>query len=146
MAVAALNFAVGCSQTNSCDGILTTLDRQVDAWNQGDVEGFMQGYWKSEELRFVTPEGTTRGWQATLDRYRAKYPTRELMGRLSFEQICVAQKGPEVADVLGRYRLDRQNDVLTGWFTLEMRKIGAEWVIVRDFTVGDPVNNKPSSS
>lgn len=114
------------------------LDRQVEAWNQGDIEGFMQGYWKSAELEFATPEGTTRGWQATLDRYRAKYPTREAMGTLSFERLCVTQKTPDDAEVSGRYRLDRKNDVLTGRFTLRMRRMDGEWVIVRDDTVGDP--------
>lgn len=129
--------SVGCARLGAPAEICAVLDRQVVAWNRGDVEGFMQGYWKSDALEFATPEGTTRGWQATLERYRAKYPTRELMGALSFERLCVTQTAPEVAEVSGRYRLERRSDVLTGRFTLEMRRIDGEWVIIRDYTVGD---------
>ncbi|HKQ49978.1 MAG TPA: nuclear transport factor 2 family protein [Phycisphaerae bacterium] len=128
----------GCARSGEPGPICAVLDRQVEAWNRGDVEGFMQGYWKSDELEFATPDGTTRGWRATLERYRAKYPTREAMGTLNFERLCVKQTAPDAAEVSGRYRLDRKNDVLTGRFTLQMRRIGGEWVIVRDDTVGDP--------
>jgi ketosteroid isomerase-like protein len=138
--IATMSFLLfGCARHDCAEPveISAVLDRQVEAWNRGDVEGFMHGYWKSEELEFATPDGTTRGWQATLDRYRKKYPTREAMGTLSFERLCVTQEAPDVAEVSGRYRLDRKRDVLTGRFTLEMRRIEDRWVIVRDYTVGD---------
>jgi hypothetical protein len=130
---------LGCARQDCAEPveISAVLNRQVEAWNRGDVEGFMQGYWKSDELEFTTPDGTTRGWQATLERYRAKYPTPEAMGTLNFERLCVTQTSSDAAEVSGRYRLDRKSDVLTGRFTLKMRRIGGKWVIVRDDTVGD---------
>jgi hypothetical protein len=62
--------------------VLRVLNDQVDAWNQGDLEGFMKGYWKSDDLTFKSGDKVTHGWQATHDRYRARYQTsrRDLRG------------------------------------------------------------------
>lgn len=127
----------GCGRTGENDAVRSVLDRQVEAWNHGDVEGFMQGYWKSDELEFTTPDGTTRGWQATLDRYRTKYPTAEAMGVLRFERLTVARTATDAAEVSGRYRVAAKDGLKTGRFYLKMRRIDGAWVIVRDHTVGD---------
>ncbi len=131
-------LVAGCAQQAEHPEIRSVLDRQVDAWNRGDVVGFMQGYWKSDELEFTTPQGTTRGWQATLDRYRTKYPTREAMGTLRFERLTVARPTPETAEVSGRYRVETTSGVKSGRFFLKMRRIDGAWVIVSDHTVADP--------
>jgi len=127
----------GCAQPAEHPEIRTVLDRQVEAWNRGDIEGFMQGYWKSDELEFATPQGVTRGWKATLDRYRARYPTREAIGTLRFEQLTVARTTVDAAEVSGRYRVETTGGVKTGRFFLKLRRIDGAWVIVCDHTVGD---------
>ena len=34
------------------EDILKVMAMQQDAWNQGDINQYMQGYWQSEELKF----------------------------------------------------------------------------------------------
>jgi beta-aspartyl-peptidase (threonine type) len=107
---------------------------QQDAWNSGDVRAFMEHYWKSDDLTFSSGGKTTRGWQATLDRYRERYPTREKMGRLTLSGLEITPLGDAAALVLGQWKLDRQSEPVQGNFTLVLRKIDARWVIVHDHT------------
>lgn len=137
MVVGASILVVGasCQQARSHPEIRAVLDAQAGAWNAGDLEGFMRGYWKSDDLVFTTPEGEVRGWQATLDRYRRKYDTPDAMGQLTFEGLTVARTGDETADISGAYRLDTAQGRRSGRFYLKMRRIDGDWVIVRDHTV-----------
>jgi ketosteroid isomerase-like protein len=124
----------GCARPIDHPQIRAVLDAQVEAWNAGDLEGFMQGYWKSDELAFSSPASTTRGWQATLDGYRKRYPTREAMGRLRFEDLAIARTGPKAAEVSGRFILETAAGRKSGRFFLHMRELDGTWVIVRDHT------------
>ena len=107
---------------------------QVDAWNRGDVDAFMEHYWKSDDLTFSSGGQTTRGWQATLDGYRKRYPTREKMGRLTLDGLEITPLGDAAALVLGEWKLDRASEPIGGNFTLVLRKIDGRWVIVHDHT------------
>ncbi len=109
------------------------LADQADAWNAGDVEKFMSSYWHSKDLTFSSGGTVTRGWESALQRYKRKYPTREAMGQLAFDGIEVAVLGRDSALVLGDWHLDREGPV-GGAFSLVMRRIGGEWVIVHDHT------------
>src|SRR5437867_5308043 len=82
------------------------LDDQAVAWNKGDLEGFMAGYWKSEKLSFFSGDKKTAGWQATLDRYRKRYQADgKEMGKLSFDEMSIELLGNGHALVRGRFRL-----------------------------------------
>jgi ketosteroid isomerase-like protein len=106
---------------------------QVDAWNRGDIDAFMEHYWKSDELSFSSGGKTTRGWQATKDNYRRRYPTREAMGRVQFSELEITPLGDNAALVLGRWRLERDAPV-GGNFSLILRKLDGRWLIVHDHT------------
>ncbi|MEK6644499.1 MAG: DUF4440 domain-containing protein [Planctomycetota bacterium] len=127
----------GCSAPTDHPGIRSVLDQQVAAWNHGDLEGFMTGYWKSDAMEFSTTGSVTHGWQATLDRYRAKYATAEKMGRLQFSDVCVSERNPGEAEVSGHYRHQTPDGQHTGRFFLHFRQIDGAWVIVKDHTVAD---------
>ena len=114
--------------------IRAVLDFQVDAWNKGDIETFMDGYWKSEEMRFVSGNGVSKGWQAALDRYKQGYDTREKMGTLSFSELEINVLNKKSAYVTGRFTLVRKGDTPTGLFTLVFRRIDKAWKIVHDHT------------
>jgi len=129
--------ASGCRSPDYAE-ITSVLESQQAAWNVGDIDGFMKGYWKSDNLVFSTPDGDTHGWQATLDRYKSRYATPEQMGKLSFSRLTVARPTPDTAEVSGVYRLDLSDGVKSGRFYLHMRQIEGQWVIVRDRTVADP--------
>jgi beta-aspartyl-peptidase (threonine type) len=114
--------------------VRAVLDAQVEAWNRGDLEGFMAGYWRSPELVFCSGATLTKGWQATLEGYRKRYQAegRE-MGRLRFDAVEVLPTGPDAAAARGAFRL-RMSDGQEphGLFTLLLRRIDGAWRIVHD--------------
>ena len=108
-------------------------DQQV-CWNDGDIECFMQGYWKSDELAFVGKSGITYGWQNTLDNYKKRYPDRDTMGSLTFEILLAEPLSDDFWHVVGKWSLQRKNDNPNGHFSLLFRRFDDEWVIVSDHT------------
>lgn len=109
------------------------LGRQAEAWNDGDIETFMQAYDASGELTFSSGGRVTRGWQSTLDGYRKRYPNRDAMGFLTFSDLEITPLGPTAVLVLGRWQLQRDEPV-GGAFTLVLRKGDDGWRIVHDHT------------
>jgi len=110
------------------------LTRQAEAWNRGDIDGFMEYYWNSEELTFSSGGQTTRGWRSTKENYQRRYPTREKMGQLTFSQIEITPLGDSATLVLGRWQLKRDQMPVAGTFSLVLRQIGGKWVIIHDHT------------
>ena len=114
--------------------IRAVLDAQRDAWNRGDIEGYMDGYDRSAQTEFVGGDEITRGWQTVLDRYKKKYDSREKMGVLTFSDVEITLLSKDAMLVLGRWRLKRANDEPHGTFSLVFRKTKAGWRIVHDHT------------
>ena len=114
--------------------VLAVLDLQVEAWNEGDIEGFMDHYRRGAELRFASGNEVEYGWNTTLERYRRRYPDRAAMGTLVFEDLDVRVLSEHAALVFGRYRLTRESDQPTGLFTLLVERHGSHWRIVADHT------------
>ncbi|OLY90838.1 conserved hypothetical protein [Cnuella takakiae] len=108
------------------------LATQTITWNQGDLEGFMQTYWKSDSLLFVGKSGATRGWQKTLDNYKKGYPDKDAMGQLAFDILEVRPLSPDHYFVVGKWMLKRKVGDLSGHYTLLMRKIAGSWKIIAD--------------
>jgi ketosteroid isomerase-like protein len=114
--------------------IRKVMDDQAAAWNRGDIEGFMEGYWKSDQLLFISTTGQTRGWQPTLDRYKKSYDTRAKMGTLTFSDLEITFLSKKSASVNGSWSLARDGDNPHGKFTLIFRKFKEGWRIVQDHT------------
>jgi ketosteroid isomerase-like protein len=112
--------------------ILSVLETQRLAWNRGDLEAYMQGYWQSDSLLFVGKSGPKYGWQTTLDNYKKGYPDKAAMGQLSFDILKVQLLDKTNAFVLGAWYLKREQDAPGGYFTLLLRKIKGEWKVVAD--------------
>ncbi len=112
--------------------IKSVLDAQCDAWNRGDIEGFMDGYERSGTTIFVGGDNVTRGWQTVLDRYKKNYDSREKMGTLTFTDLEITQLGNDSALVLMRWHLQRAKDEPHGRSTLIMRRTKQGWKIVHD--------------
>lgn len=112
--------------------IIKVLETQQTAWNQGDLETFMQSYWKSDELLFVGSKGPTYGWQQTLENYKKSYPGKAGMGILTFSDIKVTMLGKEYASVFGRWKLTREKDTPEGVYTLVFKKFKNGWKIISD--------------
>jgi beta-aspartyl-peptidase (threonine type) len=111
------------------------LDAQVEAWNRGDLDGFMAGYWNSIDLEFMSGTDVTYGWQATLVRYRTRYQAEgQEMGRLEFVDIKIEVEDHEKATAKGTWRLVQTAKLSQGKFALNLRRFDDGWKIVRDHT------------
>lgn len=122
----------GAAQTAAEKKIRAILARQTAAWNRGDIEGFMKGYWESDSLMFIGQSGVTYGWSRTLANYKRTYPDTVAMGQLQFDLISIRRLSPEYYFVVGKWFLKRSIGDLSGHFTLLFRKIGKSWVIISD--------------
>lgn len=114
------------------NGIENLLKKQVESWNEGNLEKFMQTYWKSEKLSFVGSRGPTYGWQATLESYKKGYPDKAAMGNLKFSILDMSKIDRKTVYVIGKFDLTRDIGNLSGHFTLVIQKINNEWLIVSD--------------
>ncbi len=114
------------------------LTAQVDAWNRGDLEGFMNGYWQSPDLIFFSGGTTTQGWEPTLARYQQRYKGQgKEMGKLDFQDLKIDVLGPKAAVVTGKWELVMSDGKKPGGlFTLILKKLPAGWHIVHDHTSG----------
>src|SRR5882724_2409127 len=133
--VLVLSMTPAYSQTKAAKdarAIQAVLDAQRDAWNRGDIEGFMDGYERSEKTVFVGGDSVTRGWQTVLDRYKKNYDSREKMGTLTFSDLEITPMGNDGALVLMRWHLRRAKDEPHGRSTLIMRRTKQGWKIVHD--------------
>ncbi len=114
--------------------ISAVLHAQQTAWNRGDVDAFLVGYWHSPDLTFSGSSGVARGWDGVLTRYKKNYPDRAAMGQLDFSDLEVRFLGPDAALVLGRWHLKRERDDLGGVFTLVWQRFPEGWKIIHDHT------------
>jgi uncharacterized protein (TIGR02246 family) len=119
-------------QTKDETEVRNVLDRQNKAWNRGDVDAFMVGYWDNDSLMFIGKSGVTYGYKNTLANYKKNYPDTATMGKLTFTLIQVKQLSPEYFHVTGKYYLTRTIGDASGHFTLMFRKISGKWVIISD--------------
>lgn len=127
----------GSLEDDPATAIRDVLDQQVAAWNRGDLEGFMEGYWKSDELTFFSGNDRTSGWEGTLKRYRDKYQGEgKEMGQLAFSELEIEMLGADAAFVRGRFTLETSVGKPTGLFTLIVKKLPEGWRIVHDHTSG----------
>jgi hypothetical protein len=112
--------------------LLASMDKSSDCWNNGDMEGFMHNYWKSDSLRFIGKKGITFGWKNTLANYKKSYPDAESRGNLEFKILSIEYLGETSILMAGRWIIQRTKEKLEGHFSLIWKKINNEWVIIFD--------------
>ncbi|WPU95138.1 DUF4440 domain-containing protein [Mucilaginibacter sabulilitoris] len=122
------------SKAQDRQAILKVMHDQELAWNRGDINSFMQTYWKSDSLLFVGKTGPVFGWQTTLNNYKKRYPDKAAMGQLKFTILQVKVLDATNAFLYGGWQLKRAKDAPGGYYTLWFRKIKGEWKIVCDHT------------
>jgi len=114
--------------------IRALLDAQCKAWNSGDIEGYMEGYWRSDSLLFTSGGNVERGWKSTLEKYKKTYDSRPKMGILSFSDLRFSLLSENAAWVLGNWKLKRELNAPQGIFTLILQKFEDGWKIIHDHT------------
>ena len=134
-----LVMLIGClapaalkAQSADEKAIRAVLGKQNEAWNRGDLENFMKGYWNNDSLMFVGKSGVTYGYKNTLENYKKGYGNADQMGKLTFTFIRFTRISPDAYFVVGKWELARKDGDLSGHYTLLFRKINKEWVIVTD--------------
>ncbi|MBC6400217.1 MAG: nuclear transport factor 2 family protein [Ekhidna sp.] len=120
------------SQPSEESAIRQVLSDQLECWNEGDLNCFMEGYWKSENLVFIGSKGVTYGWEEVLLNYQKGYPNKEMMGELAFNLISLEPLSEDFWSVIGKWSLKRKKENPSGYFTLLFRRFGNEWLIVSD--------------
>lgn len=105
--------------------------KQQSAWNAGDIDGFMEAYWKSDKLTFSSRGETRKGWEATRRKYKQSYPDKATMGKLEFSNLEVESIGTEAAIMLGNWKIEGEKPA-EGNFSLVWRRIDGAWVIIHD--------------
>ena len=115
-------------------GIRLVMKQQETAWNNHDLEGFMQGYWKSDSLKFYGINGLTKGWENTLANYKKGYPTKAESGTLNFVINDISKIEGDNYWVMGEYHLKRQVGDANGVFIIIFKKINGDWKIVADMS------------
>ena len=125
---------VGSQNADAVSEIRNVLQSQQEAWNRGDIDAFMNGYWRSDKTVFVSGDEVTRGWQKVLDRYKKKYSDRAKMGTLTFSDLEITPLSADAAVALGAWKLKRASDEPHGRFTLIFRRFPEGWRIVHDHT------------
>ncbi|MCA0152049.1 nuclear transport factor 2 family protein [Winogradskyella vincentii] len=115
-------------------GIRLVLQQQESAWNNQDLEGFMDGYWKSDELKFYGASGLTKGWDQTLANYKKRYPTKRETGTLNFVINDISRIEGNNYWVMGEYHLKREIGDANGIFIIIFKQINGEWKIIADMT------------
>jgi beta-aspartyl-peptidase (threonine type) len=123
--------------------IRAVLDAQQQAWNRGDINAFLTGYWHSPDLTFSGSNGIFRGWDAVQARYKKNYPGRTAMGALDFSNLEFRFLGADAALVLGHWHLKREKDELGGVFTLVFQRFPEDWRIIHDHTSASPPETNP---
>ncbi len=129
-----VNIAAQTKNAKAAAAVRGVMDAQVAAWNTGDIDGFMKGYWNSPELVFVSGDTVTKGWQPTIDRYKKRYDSRAKMGTLTFSDLEIEVLSKDTAKVLGSWSVAREADNPKGKFTLIFRKFKDGWRIIHDHT------------
>ena len=127
------SFRISLPERELKQAIVSVLDDQVVAWNNGDIEGFMAGYENSPDIIFTSGGVIRRGWAAVLEKYKSTY-TKEPMGRLTFSETEITPLGQEGALVVGRWKLEREDDSPNGVFTLVLKPTPDGWRIIHDHT------------
>ena len=127
--------ALRAQSQSTDDAVRAVLGAQQTAWNRGDVDAFLVGYWQSPELTFSGSNGVSRGWDGVLARYKKNYPDRATMGELDFSDLEFRFLAPNAALVLGKWHLKRETaGDIGGVFTLVWQKFPEGWKIIHDHT------------
>ncbi|WP_372745967.1 DUF4440 domain-containing protein [Lutibacter sp.] len=134
VAFVSLSCGEQVSQEKDIEEIKIALNKCAEDWSSGNIEAFMDVYWKSDKLQFIGKNGINYGWTNALNNYKKKYPTPYHTGTLTFKVLSTDYLAKNLYSLTGEYYLRRKSSDLNGVFTLIFKKIDGKWVIVSDHT------------
>ena len=112
------------------------MKQQEDAWNNGNIENFMNVYWKNDSLVFIGKSGINYGWDKTFSNYKNSYKTKEQMGTLKFKNLICNNINDSTHIVTGKWSLKRNDSIgnINGFYSLVWVKKQTGWKITYDHT------------
>jgi len=113
--------------------VLQTMEAQQNAWNEGDLDAFMNGYWQSDSLLFIGKSGLNNGYSNTLNNYKKAYPDKNTMGTLSFKNMSWTPLSDSAALLIGSWQISEEQN---GMYSLIWKNIDGRWVIIADHSSG----------
>ncbi len=114
------------------------LEASADAWNRGDLEGFVSDYADDSTTTFVSGGRVRYGFDWIRGNYAPRFQPGALRDSLRFENVDARALGREYLLATARFVLFRADSVTaSGPFTLVLRRIGGQWKIVHDHTATD---------
>lgn len=134
--IAVILLLTGCASTKQLNNdkkeLTAVLLQSAKDWSAGDIEAYMNAYWKSDQLQFIGSNGITYGWDTTLANYKKSYPTKADTGTLHFEILEITYLSKNLYSVVGKYKVAREKGLLTGVFSILFKKIEGKWLIISD--------------
>ena len=127
-----LSISKSFGQSSAASAIRSVLSNQVKAWNTGNLDSFMVGYWQSDSLLFIGKSGPKYGYKTTLNNYKKSYKNKAEMGKLHFDILNLKSLSSESYFVAGKWSLQRSVGNLQGYFTLLFQFSEGKWVIIAD--------------
>ncbi|MCG8474326.1 MAG: hypothetical protein MI784_02455 [Cytophagales bacterium] len=124
--------------------ITMAMNQQAAGWNRGNLTAYMNGFWKSDSLLFISGEGLSFGWQQILEGFQRGYPDKNALGRLIYSEQQFTPAGPKSCFVVGKWRIVKKDRTRAGYYSLLWKKINGQWKIIADHTSEDEnLGNKP---
>ncbi len=114
------------------NAIANVLIGQVNAWNNGDIQSYMNAYWQNDSLLFISAGGVIHGWKELSSQYQNSYPDAYAMGKLSYSLQDIKPVSTNVYLVVGKWYHKQQDRYYQGIFSIVFRKISNKWQIVND--------------
>lgn len=133
-ACATVSDAENASSSDLAINVRATLEQQINDWNAGDIDSFMQSYWQNPAVRFASGGDVKRGWVPVLNQYKQRYPDRSAMGELRTAELEITPLASDAAMAFGRWIVTAGGADYCGLFTLIFRNVKGRWVIVHDHT------------
>ena len=132
VSIICFNLNAQTTSNQDTEAILAVLESQRKSWSNGNIEAFMDGYWKNDSLKFYGANGITHGWKNTLENYKKDYPTKEHTGILDFKINAISKITNDAYYVMGEFFLKRSVGDANGIFMIIFKKIDGEWKIIAD--------------
>lgn len=121
------------NQQTTTQEITTTLNQQVNCWNNGDLKCFMDGYVNSDKTLFISGNKFIHGWQNSYDHYKNKYgDDKQGMGKLQITIDGIETIDNTHAYLYGRWHLVTNGNEYNGVTSLIFQKNSDKWQIVLD--------------
>jgi|HubBroStandDraft_2_1064218.scaffolds.fasta_scaffold335704_1 uncharacterized protein (TIGR02246 family) len=107
--------------------IYDQVNRAVEAWNRHDLDGYLDGFWRSDSLILVVEGETVRGWDLLSKALHTGYPNPTEMGNVTLDRVQVQMLSSDLALALTWDTVSFPKKKEFGTSTIVMKKLPEGW-------------------